>query len=78
MDPFEITTDVPEDRRVVIVLPTSVPTGKAHLRVYVEPENGAADKRRRSSLADWAEKNAQPLGDLIRSDDVEGFTKRRK
>lgn len=75
---FEVMADVPEDRHVVIVLPSTVPTGKAHLRVYVEPERGEAAKPRRASLAEWAERNAEPLGNLIRSDDVEGFTGRKQ
>ena len=77
MDTFEVLADVPEDRHVVIVLPSTVPTGKAKLKVSVEAESPFESKPRRSSLAKWAEENAEHLGDRIRSDDVEGFTGRR-
>ena len=45
------------------------------------PTNGkpapAAKKKPGTSLADWAEENAEDWGDRIRSDDVESFTGRR-
>ena len=37
----------------------------------------AKKKPFRTSLADWAEENAEHWGDELRSDDVEGFTGRR-
>lgn len=49
-------------------------------RVKVEPLNPEQDtqtKRTGTSLADWAEQNAEDWGDHLRSDDVEGFTGRR-
>jgi hypothetical protein len=73
---LRITTDVKEDRRVVLTLPPEVPTGQAELVVTVEspaPEN----KPPRTSLADWAEANAENWGKQLSSEDVEGFTGRR-
>ena len=35
-----ITTDVPDDRRVVLTLPPEVPTGRADMVVTVESPNG--------------------------------------
>jgi hypothetical protein len=49
-------------------------------RVKVEPltpEQDARVKRPGTSLADWAEQNAEDWGDQLRSDDVERFTGRR-
>jgi hypothetical protein len=36
-----ITTDVPDDRRVVLTLPPEVPTGRADMVVTVDSPNGA-------------------------------------
>jgi len=38
---LRMTTDVPDDRRVVLTLPPEVPTGRADLVVTVESPNGA-------------------------------------
>jgi hypothetical protein len=49
-------------------------------RVRVEPlisERDTRAKRPGSSLAEWAEENAEDWGGQLRSDDVEGFTGRR-
>jgi hypothetical protein len=73
---FRITTDVGEDHRVILTLPPEVPTGQAELVVTVEspaPDN----KQARTSLADWAEANAENWGNQLSSEDVEGFTGRR-
>jgi hypothetical protein len=74
---FRITTDVKDDRRVVLTLPPEVPTGQAELVVSVAPQNNNKSKRPRTSLADWAEANAENWGDRLSSEDVEGFTGRR-
>jgi len=73
---FRITADVKDDHRVVLTLPPEVPTGQAELVVTVEPQVPVA-KRPRTSLADWAEANAENWGDRLSSEDVEGFTGRR-
>ncbi len=73
---FRITTEVQDDRRVVLTLPPEVPTGQAELVVTIdssEPEK----KPPRMSLADWAEANAENWGNRLSSEDVEGFTGRR-
>jgi hypothetical protein len=49
-----VTTDVPADRRVVLLVPSEVPTGQAELMVAVEsppPDAG----RPPTSRADWTE-----------------------
>ena len=74
---FRITTDVKGDRRVVLTLPPEVPTGQAELVVTVASQGTEAPKRPGTSLADWAEANAEDWGDRLSSDDVEGFTGRR-
>jgi hypothetical protein len=48
-------------------------------RVNVEPLNSEQEtrpKRPGTSLADWAEQNAEDWGDQLSSEDVEGFTGR--
>jgi hypothetical protein len=73
---FRITTDVKDDRRVVLTLPAEVPTGQAELVVTVD--SPVPDKKRpRTSLAEWAEKNAESWGNQLNSEDVDGFTGRR-
>lgn len=37
---LRMTTDVPDDRRIVVTLPREVPTGRADLVVTVESVNG--------------------------------------
>ena len=73
---FRTTADVNDDHRVILILPPEVPTGKAELVVTVaspEPDK----KQPRTSLADWAESNAEDWGNQLSSEDVEGFTGRR-
>ena len=73
---FQITTDVKEDRRVTLILPPEVPTGQTKLVVTVA--SSALEKEQpRTSLADWAEQNAENWGNKLSSEDVEGFTGRR-
>ena len=73
---FRIATEVKDDHRVVLTLPPEVPTGRAELVVTVD--SPAPDKKQpRTSLADWAEANAEHWGNRLNSEDVEGFTGRR-
>ena len=73
---FRTTTEVNDDRRVVLKLPPEVPTGQVELVVSVD--SPAPDKKQpRTSLADWAEANAEHWGNRLSSEDVEGFTGRR-
>jgi len=73
---FRVSTDVKEDRRVVLTLPPEVPPGKTELFVSVSSVNAEA-KRPRTSLAQWAEENAEHWGERLDATDVEGFTGRR-
>ena len=43
---LRMTTDVPDDRRVVLTLPPEVPTGRAELVVTVESPNGTGSQPR--------------------------------
>ena len=70
---FRVSTDVKEDRRVVLTLPKDVPAGKAELVVSVAPARDQQEKTR-SSLAQWAEEDAEHWGDRLNARDVEGFT----
>ena len=74
---FRISADVGDDHRVTLTLPPEVPVGKSELIVTVALSSAGKPKRPRSSLADWAEKNAEDWGDQLSSEDVEGFTGRR-
>ena len=51
---FQITTEVKDDRRVVLTLPPEVPTGRAELVITVEAL-ASANKQPLTSLVDWAE-----------------------
>jgi hypothetical protein len=73
---MQITVEVKDDRQVVFTLPSEVPTGQTELVVTVSPRP-AETKKPRTSLAEWAEANAEDWGDKISSEDVEGFTGRR-
>lgn len=59
---FRITTDIKDDRRIVLTLPSEVPTGKAELIVTVE-QSDSGNKSERSGLADWLEEQAEANGD---------------
>lgn len=80
-----LKAEVPDDRRIVVTLPSEVPPGPVELEVIVrtptDSANGtpaeAVKKKDRFCLADWFEGQSEDWGDQIRSDDVEGFTGRR-
>lgn len=74
---FLVSADVTEDRQILLTLPPEVPTGKAELWVTVDPGSAGNRKEPRSSLADWAEANAEHWGSRLNSADVESFTGRR-
>jgi hypothetical protein len=58
---FRISTEVPNDRRVVLTLPPEVPIGLAQLVVTVEgPARG--NRQVPSTLADWVEIQSGPNG----------------
>jgi hypothetical protein len=73
---FRITADVKDDHRIVLTLPPEVPTGQTELVVTVETQ-ATISKKPRTSLAAWAEANAENWGNHLSSEDVEGFTGRR-
>jgi hypothetical protein len=73
---IRIMAEVKEDHRVELALPPEVPIGRAELVVTIELPL-LPKKRRRTSLADWAESNAEKWGTQLNSEDVEGFTDRR-
>ncbi len=58
---------------MVLVLPPEVPLGKSELVVSVAPESKPEQRRPRSSLADWAEENAEHWGNRLSATDVGGF-----
>lgn len=73
---LRIKAEVKDDRRIVLILPPEVPTGEAELVVTVD-SSAPESKPPRTSLADWAEANAEHWGNQLNSDVVEGFTGRR-
>jgi hypothetical protein len=73
---FRVSADVHDDHRVVLTLPSEVPVGKNELIVSVASASEAERRPVRSSLADWAEKNAEHWGNRLSATDVEGFTGR--
>ena len=73
---FRLIADIKDDRRVVLALPPEVPTGNTELIVTVGSVE-ATSKRPRTSLADWANANAEDWGERLSSEDVDGFTGRR-
>jgi hypothetical protein len=56
-----LTADINADRRVVLALPPELPAGHADLVVTVESPH-PKDKRARTSLAAWADANAESWG----------------
>ena len=74
---FRIAAEVKDDRQVVLTLPPDVPTGKLELVVSVARAEDHAAKPHRSSLADWADENAEHWGDRLSARDVDAFTGRR-
>jgi hypothetical protein len=73
---IRVTADVRDDRQLVLTLPPEVPVGKTELVITID---APAEKKKppRTSLAEWAEANAEDWGDRMNSKDVEGFTGRR-
>ena len=55
---FRITTDIKDDRRVVLTLPAKVPTGRTELIVSVEQVDPVSQQGQ-TSLADWVEERAE-------------------
>jgi hypothetical protein len=74
---FRVSADVRDDHQITLTLPPEVPLGKNELIVTVAASPPEQPKRPRSSLAEWAEQNAENWGDRLNSEDVEGFTGRR-
>lgn len=74
---IRVSTDVKDDRQVVLTLPPEVPTGRTELTISIAPQEPESPKRPRSSLADWAEEHAEHWGERLQSTDVESFTGRR-
>ena len=74
---IRISTDIKDDRQVLLTLPPEVPIGRAELVVSVAPELAAELKPPRSSLADWADERAEHWGDQLSAEDVCRFTGRR-
>ena len=71
-----VSADIHEDRRVVLTLPPEVPLGPSELIVSVIAEPTPEPTQSRSSLADWAEQNAEHWGNRLSAQDVRGFTGR--
>ncbi len=71
-----VSADIHEDRRVVLTLPPEVPVGRSELIVSIAESQPEETLRSRSSLADWAEQNAEHWGNRLSAKDVEGFTGR--
>jgi hypothetical protein len=74
---FQVSADIKDDRQLLLDLPPQVPVGKAEVVVILEPQAEAPPKRRGTSLADWAEQNAEDWGDSLNSENVASFTGRR-
>jgi len=53
---FKLTTDVPDDHKVVLTLPPSIPTGRAELTVTIAPatpaKNAVTDEKDRVAAVD--------------------------
>jgi hypothetical protein len=74
---FRITAEIKDDHQIVLTLPPEVPTGQAELVISVASPPSPPSKPPRSSLAEWAEQNAEHWGQRLSAQDVEGFTGRR-
>jgi hypothetical protein len=59
---LRITADIKEDRRVILTLPSEVPTGPAEVIVTVE-QAVSGDNVQQAGLADWAEEQTEANGD---------------
>lgn len=73
---FRISAEVKDDRRIELILPEGVPTGKTDLVVSVLPQAGQP-RQPRTSLADWADQNAEHWAKHLDSIDAATFTGRR-
>lgn len=73
---IRVSADIKDDRRVVLILPPEVPVGRSELVVSVAAESKSEPRLPRSSLADWADQNAEHWGNRLSATDVEGFTGR--
>jgi hypothetical protein len=62
---IRVSADIKDDRRVVLVLPPEVPVGKSELVVSVTSESNPAPRLPQSSLADWADQNAEHWGNRL-------------
>ncbi len=74
---FRASGDVDNNHRVTLTLPPEVPPGTNEFIVSVPSLSDKGPKRPRSSLADWAEEQAEHWGTQLSASDVEGFTGRR-
>jgi hypothetical protein len=74
---FAQEVDVPEDRKVVVIiqLPPEVPVGVKLALSITAAADGS--KRPRRSLSQYFKEHGEDWGEQIRSTDVEGFTGRR-
>jgi hypothetical protein len=59
---FRMNADIKDDRRVVLVLPSEVPTGQAQLIVTIE-RPVSDTKRERAGTAEWVEEHTGLNGD---------------
>ena len=90
MQSFQTVAQISDDHTLTLVVPPEFPKGQ--VQVTLTPVSEAElpftrgikagipytrGKLPPTSLAEWAEKNAEHWGDQIRSDDVESFTGRR-
>jgi hypothetical protein len=60
---FRISVDIKDDRRVVLTLPSEVPTGQTELIVTVE-QSSSEDKLDLTGPADWVEERSESNGDM--------------
>ena len=72
-----LTVDINDEHKLTLTLPNEVPPGKAKLHITIEPLDEADSKKPRTSLADWAEENAESWWEKLDASDVESFTGRR-
>jgi hypothetical protein len=89
MQSFETVAQVSDDHTLTVVIPPEFPTGQVRVMLIPIPDEApyirgveagipyTRGKLPPTSLAEWAEQNAEHWGDRIRSDDVESFTGRR-
>ena len=73
---FRASAEVTEDRRIELTVPKEVPVGHAEFVVTLATPVDDSSKPARTSLADWADEQAENWGDRLDSTDVAGFTGR--